>query len=182
MLIAVLGVSGSGKTTFATKLAEATGIPQIELDLLNLRPGWVSRYEEDFEGMVRDLDDAIAQDAWVLAGGYSKLRERILTRADTVVWLALPKWLVMWQVFSRSFMRAAFRQPILNGNVETFSRWPEKGHPIQIAWQHYKRKNKQIEDLVRDPRFNHLTVYRCAKRKDVRRVLSELSALAVSPE
>ncbi len=182
MRVAVLGISGSGKTTFATKLAEATGIPQIELDLLNMRPGWVSRYEVDFESMVCELDVAIAQDAWVLAGGYSKLRERILMRADTMVWLALPKWLVMWQVFWRSFMRAAFRQPILNGNIETFSRWPEKSHPIQIVWKHYKRKNKQIEDLIEDPRFNHLTVHRCTNRKHVLRILSELSALAVSSE
>ena len=85
MRVAVLGISGSGKTTFATRLADATGMDQVELDLLNWRPEWVSRYEVDFDGLARDLDEALEAERWVVAGGYSKLRDRILMRADTVV-------------------------------------------------------------------------------------------------
>jgi adenylate kinase family enzyme len=35
----VLGTSGSGKSTFAGRLAAATGIARIELDEINWRPG-----------------------------------------------------------------------------------------------------------------------------------------------
>ena len=180
MRVAVLGISGSGKTTFATRLADATGMDQVELDLLNWRPEWVSRYEVDFDGLARDLDEALEAERWVVAGGYSKLRDRILMRADTVVWLALPKWQVMWQVFWRSFHRAITRQPMLNGNVETFARWRLAGHPIQIAWLHYRRKRKQVGDLLAHPRYSHLKVYRCENRRAVKQTLNVLTAAAVS--
>ena len=42
MRISVVGTSGSGKTTLAVRLAEALGLPRIELDAVNWQPNWVS--------------------------------------------------------------------------------------------------------------------------------------------
>jgi len=176
MRVVVLGISGSGKTTFATRLAEATGIDQIELDLLNWRPGWVSRYDVDFDGLATDLEAAIEADRWVVAGGYSKLRDRILKRADTVVWLDLPKWLVLCQVITRSLHRAGTKANMLNGNVETLSRWFLPGHPIQLVWVHFKRKRRQFASTLEQEQFDHLKVYRCRSRSDVKWALSQLIA------
>ncbi|NRA30720.1 MAG: adenylate kinase [Parvularculaceae bacterium] len=180
MRVVVLGISGSGKTTFATRLAEATGIEQIELDLLSWRPGWVSRYETDFDGLVGDLDAAMQADEWVVAGGYSKLRERTLRLADVVVWLDLPKWLVLWQVFKRSFYRASIRSEMLNGNVETFSRWRSPTHPLQLVWRHYQGKQQQFAATLEQGHLDHLKVYRCHSRSDVRWALSHITSEILS--
>lgn len=174
MRVVVLGISGCGKTTFATKLADATGVAQIELDLLNWRPGWVSRYDVDFDGLVRDLEKAMDARDWVVAGGYSKLREQTLQRADTVVWLDLPKPLILWQVFWRSLNRASTRRPMLNGNVETFSRWGSRGHPLQIVWFGFHRKRKQFEAHLAQPSHQRLNVFRCKSRREVSFALNTL--------
>jgi adenylate kinase family enzyme len=39
--VLVLGSSGSGKSTFARKLGEITGLPVVHIDQLFWEPGWV---------------------------------------------------------------------------------------------------------------------------------------------
>lgn len=46
--IAVVGASGSGKTTFARRLAERLGIPHIELDAIHWGPDWTPARDDDF--------------------------------------------------------------------------------------------------------------------------------------
>jgi adenylate kinase family enzyme len=41
--IAVVGVSGNGKTTFARAVAVKLDLPYTELDALNHKPGWSRR-------------------------------------------------------------------------------------------------------------------------------------------
>ena len=40
LFILVMGVSGSGKTTYARKLASQLNVPHIELDTLYWGPDW----------------------------------------------------------------------------------------------------------------------------------------------
>ena len=40
MRVAVIGGSGSGKTTFGRRLGEALGIPFVELDAVTWQAGW----------------------------------------------------------------------------------------------------------------------------------------------
>lgn len=174
--VVVIGLSGSGKTTFATHLAEAAGIDQIELDLINWRAGWYDRYRNEHEAFVQDVMDATAVENWVLAGGYSKVRRMIMSRATTVVWLDLPKGLVLRQVFWRSFVRAFDRKPILNGNTESFVKWLNKDHPIQLVWRNHKRKTRQFAEELDAPESQHLEVFRCRSRAEVEATLQELSA------
>lgn len=49
--IAVVGVSGNGKTTLARRLAATLDVPYTELDALNHLPGWI---EATAETLLRD--------------------------------------------------------------------------------------------------------------------------------
>ena len=174
--VTVMGISGSGKSTFAEKLAQINDVPQIELDLLNWRANWYDRYVNEFETFKADLLDQISQERWVLAGSYTKVRPLILARSQAVVWLDYPKHLVLRQVFLRSLKRAVDRSPILNGNTESFSRWLDKGHPIQIVLQNYERKKRSFADTLNAPENNHLKVFRCTSRKETSAALEVLSS------
>ena len=44
----------------------------------------------------------------------------LLERCDTIVWLDLPRWQVMWSITARTLRRAATREPLFHGNVETW--------------------------------------------------------------
>jgi len=63
--IVVLGVTGSGKTTFAHRLATQLGYPHIEMDALHWLPNWTEKPIEVFRA---DIAQAIAVDCWVIDG------------------------------------------------------------------------------------------------------------------
>jgi len=67
----VVGTSGSGKTTFARRLAAGLGIPHVELDALHWEPEWTEATDEVLRARVAE---ATAQDAWVVDGNCSRVR------------------------------------------------------------------------------------------------------------
>ena len=46
--VLVMGSSGSGKSTFARRLSDMTGIPFVSLDALFWKPGWVESDTAEF--------------------------------------------------------------------------------------------------------------------------------------
>lgn len=96
--VLVIGSGGAGKTTFSAALAQATGLPLINLDALYWRPGWVEPSRADWAETVETL---IAQSRWIMDGNYGGTMERRLEACDTVVFLDLPRWLCTWRVLKR---------------------------------------------------------------------------------
>ena len=87
--VSVVGTSGSGKSTLGAALAKRLGTEFLELDSVFHQPGWVPLPDEEFR---RRVGDAVAGERWVVDGNYSsKVRDIVWARADTVVWLDLPK-------------------------------------------------------------------------------------------
>ncbi|MEV0292898.1 AAA family ATPase [Nocardia sp. NPDC050710] len=159
--ILVSGISGSGKTTLATKLAALLGLPRCELDALHHGPGWTKRHE--FES---DVARFAAGDRWVTEDQYHALVGSVLwPRADTLVWLDLPRPTVMRRVILRSLARAITRRELWNGNRESFRDWPSPGHPIRLAWARHATRRHMIEERI--PEFGHLTVVRLRTAAEV---------------
>ena len=162
--VLIAGVSGSGKTTLARRLEARLDLPRHELDALHHGPGWVKRAE--FEAEVEAFS---AGERWVTEEQYhSLLGDLLWQRADTLVWLDLPRARVMRQVVRRSFVRAVMRSELWNGNRESFRRWLDPGHPIWWAWrQHPRKKIVTAERIAANP---HLRVVRLTSRREVRRI------------
>jgi adenylate kinase family enzyme len=178
MRIAVVGTSGAGKTTFGAKLEKASGIPAIELDMINWRPGWFDRSGQDKAGFVADVAAAVAGDRWAIVGNYGAARPLVLKRATHVVWLDLPRPLVMRQVIGRSFARAFGGGEVFPGCREDVWRWFRKDHPIRVSWDSHARKRSEYGARFADPANSHLTVFRCQTRTDVDAALTQLVTLA----
>lgn len=87
--IVIAGVSGTGKTTLARRVAAITGVPHTEIDALFHGAGWTPRPE--FLGDVRAL---VAGDTWITEWQYGDARPLIAERMDLLVWLDLPFWRV----------------------------------------------------------------------------------------
>ncbi|MFF2083577.1 AAA family ATPase [Nocardia sp. NPDC058176] len=163
--ILISGISGAGKTTLATTLADRLGLPRYELDALHHGPGWVKRPE--FED---DVERFAAGSRWVTEDQYQRLLGDLLwTRADTVIWLDLPKPTVMTRVVRRSFTRAIDRRELWNGNRESFRDWPKPDHPIRWAWsQHQARRERTAQRIARFPAVD---IVRLESASEVRRWL-----------
>lgn len=172
--VAIIGTSGSGKSTFAGALAEATGITRIELDLINWRPGWFNRSREDREAFVADVAAAASQENWVLAGNYTVSRPAYVNRVTDVVWLNLPRLLIMRQVIARSLARAASGNDVFPGCKEDWTRMLGPEHPIRWAWETYEKRNREAQDMMERPDMAHVQFHRCQSRADINAVLDSL--------
>ncbi|MFE0464771.1 adenylate kinase [Kitasatospora sp. NPDC058965] len=154
--VIVSGSSGAGKTTLATALAARYGLPRVELDALHHGPGWVRRPE--FEAEVAAFT---AGGRWVCEEQYQGLLGDLLwERADTLVWLDLPRRTVMYRVVKRSLGRVLTGRELWNGNRETWRDLLDPEHPIRWSWaQHAAKRRRTAERLARHPQ---LTVVRLA--------------------
>lgn len=114
--VVVRGTSGSGKTAFAAALATLLDAPHVELDSLFHMPGWTSRPDAEFRTAVARQT---AGPRWVVDGNYDTVQDDLRARADTVVWLDLPRSLVMRRVLGRTVGRGLTRRELWNGNRES---------------------------------------------------------------
>ena len=90
--ILVLGCPGSGKSTFARRLQEKTGMPLICLDNLWWRTdgSHISRAEFD-----RALSELLQGEKWIIDGDYSRTYEVRIQASDTVIFLDYPEAVCM---------------------------------------------------------------------------------------
>ncbi len=159
------GISGAGKTTLARRLAAHLDLPFTEIDALFHGPGWTER-----PTFAADVAAVVAGDRWVVDSiGYSAVRDLMWARADTFVWLDLPRWQVMFRVLRRSVWRAARRTELWNGNREDFGAWKSAEHPIRWAWSQHGARRELIAARVADPAWQHLTVIRLGTARAARR-------------
>jgi adenylate kinase family enzyme len=116
--IIVYGVTGSGKSFAAERIAARLGLPAFYVDELTWLPGWVqvedARQREIF-------GEIAAGDAWVLDSAYGKWLDVVLTRADLVVGLDYPRWFSLQRLVRRTVARSVTRAPVCNGNRESVS-------------------------------------------------------------
>jgi adenylate kinase family enzyme len=156
--VSVIGTSGSGKTTFARILAQKIGGKHIELDALHWEPDWVEASDEVLRERV---DLATRGECWVTDGNYSKVRDIVWARADTVVWLDYPFLVVLWRLTGRTFRRALSREELWGGNRENlwthfFTRDSLFLWIFQTHWQHQKNYPNQFAL----PKNSHLHIVR----------------------
>jgi len=116
--VAVFGLPGTGKTTFARRLAALLEVPHYELDAFLFKPGGVAPLEE-FRAEVAKLTDA---DAWIVDGNYSKLRDVTWWRAEVVVWLDYGLPVIVWRVARRDLRRILARERLWDGQRMTWRR------------------------------------------------------------
>jgi adenylate kinase family enzyme len=112
-------------------------------------------------------------------GNYSAVRDLVWARADTVVWLDLPRRTVMRQIIWRTVRRVALRAELWNGNRERwrnlFARDPDES-VIVWAWQRHSVYQARYLATATDPAWRHLRFIRIRSRDDTRRLLIRTSS------
>lgn len=156
--VSVVGGSGSGKSTFARRLALIIDAPYVELDAVHHQPGWTPIEPAEFLAWA----EATARtDRWVVDGNNRAVvvDGPIWRRADTVVWLRLPRRTVMRRIVPRTLRRVLLRQELWNGNRESFGnlyRWDPEHNVIRSAWVRHATYEQRFTAARSDPRFAHL--------------------------
>jgi len=96
--VLVIGSGGAGKSAFACRLAEKTGLPLVHLDQLYWRPGWTEPSPDAWEALVRRR---VAEPRWIMDGNYGGTLEQRLAACDTAIFLDLPRSVCVWRVIQR---------------------------------------------------------------------------------
>ena len=174
--VSVVGTSGSGKSTLARELAGRLGASWLELDSVYHQADWTPLDAPEFRARVAD---AAAGERWVIDGNYSTVRDLVWVRADTVVWLDLPRRTVMRRIIWRTLRRVAGRAELWNGNRERWRNvftWDKDESVIAWAWQTYDSRRERYAALLADPANAHLTLVRLTSPAATRRFLRSARA------
>ncbi len=85
--VLIIGCPGAGKSTFARKLRDETGLPLHYLDMLWHRPDRTNLSPEEFDARLAGI---LEGERWIIDGNYLRTLETRLRRCDTVFLLDLP--------------------------------------------------------------------------------------------
>lgn len=177
--VAVIGTTGSGKTTLAGQIAARIGAPHVELDALYWDAGWREAPPEVFRARV---DAALAGPGWATDGNYSKVRDIVWGRATNVAWLDYPLPLVLWRLTWRTLRRAAIGQELWNGNRERLrEHFMSRESLLLWALKTHHRNRAKYPPLFRQPEYAHLRVVRLRSPRETRAWLAGLAAAVQAP-
>lgn len=149
--VVVVGTSCSGKTTFARRLAELTGVPHVELDALHWGPDWSLR--ENFRDAVLAESE---RTSWVMDGNYPAVRDLIWRRCTAIVWLDYPFTLVFGRALRRIARRVFLREVLYSDNRETLARGLFDSEGV-LWWivRTYWKKRREIPMQAARPEYKH---------------------------
>ncbi len=160
------------------ELAACLDVPLLELDAVFHQPDWQQLPDDRFQSKVSEFTTAAR---WVVDGNYTShgMRDVLWPKADSIVWLDMPKSVVMRRVVARTIRRAASREKLWNGNREPwtnlYSRDPEK-NIVVWAWTRFDNVREKYEQCMTDGTWAHAGVKRLRTPREVKRFLAHIEA------
>ncbi len=97
--ILIIGIPGSGKSTFANKLGKELNREIIHLDKFYYKSNWVAVQKDEWSAIVKNL---LSREEWIMDGNYRGTFDSRIPAADTVVFLNFNKILCIYRAFTRS--------------------------------------------------------------------------------
>jgi adenylate kinase family enzyme len=170
--IHVMGVSGSGKTTVAGRIAARLGVPQVELDAIHWQPNWTMLATAEFRVRVAE---ALEGDAWVVDGNYNKVRDLVWERAQQVIFLDLPLGLTIARLLNRTIRRSLRRERLWAGNRESlWTAFLSRDSVIYYALRSRRRRQKEFESAQNDPGYRHMHFKRLSSPAEIEAFIESL--------
>ncbi|MBV6400862.1 MAG: hypothetical protein CNIPEHKO_01157 [Anaerolineales bacterium] len=154
--LVVIGTTSSGKSTLAEKIAKRFDLNFIELDALHWEPNWQEAPLDVFRERVTKATQA---ERWIVAGNYSVVRDLVWTKAEAVIWLDYPFFLVLRQLTRRTFTRWWTQEILWGKNIEPFwvhfKLW-SKDSLFHWLFKTYWRRKRETPQLLSLPEYRHL--------------------------
>lgn len=169
--VLIIGSGGAGKSTLARDIGARLALPVVHLDALYWQSGWRETAKAEW---VARVSAAVAEPAWVMDGNYSGTLDVRLPRADTVIFLDLPRVQCLWRVISRWWRyRGRTRPDMAPGCNEQLS-WEF----VSWIWTYPGRRRREALERLATLRPNQQVVILSSSRA----VRSFLNALRVRHE
>lgn len=144
------------------------GYARLELDGLAHQPGWTSLPDDEMRARIEAFLDR--HERWVIDGNYTRFRDLIWEAADTLVWLDLPRHVVMLSLLGRTLRRLVTREVLWNGNQETWRNAlsPDPDRSVLVwSWTHFEAYRRSYEEQSGNSEWAHLRWERLRTRREV---------------
>ena len=157
--VLVIGSSGAGKSTFARRLGEKTGLEVIHLDVLYWKPNWTESPKDEWQKTVKQ---ALKGDSWIMDGNYSDTLEMRIREADTIIFLDFPRVLCVYRILKRIVVYRKEKRPDMAAGCDEkfdwkFTKW---------VWNFPQRSKPKVIGLLK--RFeNEKTIIRLKSKREV---------------
>lgn len=96
--IMIIGSPGSGKSTFARKLRDKTGLPLFYLDMIKHKPDRTTIPSAEFD---KKLKEILVKKQWIIDGNYQRTLEARMKECDLIILFDLPTQVCLEGVKSR---------------------------------------------------------------------------------
>ncbi|MBP0617375.1 DNA topology modulation protein FlaR [Jiella mangrovi] len=123
--VMIVGSPGSGKSTLAQQIGARLGLRVIHIDQIYWKPGWTARDSGELPALVTE---AIGSNGWVFDGNNSRTMALRGEKADTLIYLDLPRSLCMRRVLKRIALGYGRVRPDMAAGC------PERLDPDFLKW------------------------------------------------
>jgi adenylate kinase family enzyme len=157
---ALIGLPGSGKSTFAKKLGKILNIPVHHLDTHQFQSIGKKRDKQEFIAIQKTLLD---EDAWIVEGCSFSTFEMRFAKADILIYFHFNRLLCFFRLFKRIFN---YRKEFGGLQKVTFE-------ILKYTWNFDKEKKARIEELREKYPNTKFLIFK--NQKDADRFLNEVT-------
>ncbi len=165
MKIQIIGYSGSGKSTFAKRLAEYYNTPLLYLDSVHFKENWEENDREVFSNKVKEV---VELDSWIIEGNYFSIVPERFDKCDIIFYFKFNRFKCLYGALRRYFKyRKQERESMAKGCVEKFDF-------EFFKWIMHDGRTKKNKRKYQSAVSNCSNVYVFTKRRQVNKYLGSL--------
>lgn len=171
--INIIGTSGSGKSTFAKRLAKRLELPYIEIDAIFWGKNW---YWPPDEAFFTRLEKTLDREAWVLDGNYTRTTAIKWEAVDTVIWIDFSFPRTLYQVISRSIRNLITKKELWpgTGNRQTIQRFFSKDSIVLSTIKVYRKNRRKYLKMMNSSEYAHIEFVQLRNLKECSQFLSQV--------
>ncbi len=114
--IFIIGISASGKSTYARSVSNETGIPVYHMDSIIWSKDWTQQSEEY---ITNELTNITKQDKWIIEGWIEDYSLDALKKSDLIIYLDIQGHIAFWRVLKR-MVGSGKRSELPKGCIDKF--------------------------------------------------------------
>ncbi len=167
--ISIIGVSGSGKSTLANILSSSLNLPHIELDTFLYHENGTKKDPELFR---KEIKQATKQDSWITEGVSYKMADIVWSRADIVIWMDPPLYMLYYRVLKRTLKRLLKNEPLPSGHPSSLKRELGKQGVLRNLRKIYKNIHKKYPKQFEEIGTDNLNMVHIKTKRELETFLS----------
>lgn len=156
--ILIIGNAGSGKSTFAKKLAARMGLPLVHLDKLYWWGNWEHLSRPEFDAL---LQTELEKPRWIMDGNFNRTIPHRLQYCDHVFFFDLPTVTCLWGITQRIFQSYGRTRSDMGGNCP--ERFDRQKLPLYRNVLSFNRQHRQDYYRILKESGVPVTVFRSRK-------------------